>query len=295
MKPSIAAAVICLLSLILPSCGETNDQNGPQIRAMRYQDLGPSPGVPASFVAESRTLRVATRELQTRQYIVTDVEMLCEVSTVDSSVRAIRERLAAVHGLVGRLSISTSADSQKSAQLLCLVPSAALNETLEWLPSQVHKVRSQSVSSHDESARFYDIEAHLRNKKAAEKRIRDILVVAKTATEIAAIEKTLAEMRSDIEELEGEKHDLIHKTEYAEVSLSLVPVPREVIAGGQTLWGQIAYGFKQGTSGFGDVLGFCIRVVIAGIPAIVLFGLIAWGVRSTVYRRTSRAKSLPLK
>jgi archaellum component FlaC len=248
--------------------------------------------VPGFYGGDSRDLKVEVREGPARQYIITNIDMVCEVAQVDSAIQAIQRRMADIHGLIGRLSLSTTADSQKTAQLYCLVPSSELTATLEWLGSHVSKVKSQTISSREVSEEYDDIDARLRNKKAAERRIRDVLVVAKTATEIVEIEKALADLRSEIDALEGRKKELLSKVEYARITLSLLPSVKGTEDVALTLWAQIVLGFKQGANGFGDVLRFCVRVLIAGIPAIVFAGLLAWVVQKFVFRMRRRGKAV---
>jgi hypothetical protein len=65
------------------------------------------------------------------------------------------------------------------------------------------KIENKNINTEDVTEQFIDVEVRLKTKKELEVRYRDILKQAKTVEEIVSIESQIANVRSEIESMEG--------------------------------------------------------------------------------------------
>jgi hypothetical protein len=92
MRSHVYSAAIFLSILPLLSCGSKDEPT--EGRTVKYSDIGPAPAMPGFYGGDSRNLKVEVPEGPARQYIITNIDMVCEVTHVDSTIQAIQRRIA---------------------------------------------------------------------------------------------------------------------------------------------------------------------------------------------------------
>lgn len=83
------------------------------------------------------------------------------------------------------------------------VPANQFDTLLARLEPLALKIENKNISTEDVTEQFIDVEARLKTKKELEARYREILKLAKTVEEIVSIESQIANVRSEIESMEG--------------------------------------------------------------------------------------------
>ena len=112
----------------------------------------------------------------------------------------------------------------RSASLVIRVPAERFNDALRQLRALSDvEVLSSSVESRDVTEQFVDLEARLRAKQAEEQRYLALLARAERIEDILRIDQSLAQVRTQIEQLTGQVNSIKTRTTFSTISLSVTP------------------------------------------------------------------------
>src|SRR5881628_3210635 len=125
-------------------------------------------------------------------------------------------------GDVLNLSQSGTADT-RSASLTIRVPSNRFGDALQALKSLEGEVQTSGVSAQDVTDQFVDLQARLTAKQAEEQRYLAILNRANTIDEILKVDASLANVRTQIEQLTAQINGIKSRTEFSTIVLSVTP------------------------------------------------------------------------
>ena len=100
------------------------------------------------------------------------------------------------------------------------VPANQFDTLLARLEPLALKIENKNISTEDVTEQFIDVEARLKTKKELEARYREILKLAKTVEEIVSIESQIANVRSEIESMEGRLNFLKSQVAFSTLHVS---------------------------------------------------------------------------
>ncbi len=135
-------------------------------------------------------------------------------------------------------------------------------------------VVSEGTKGEDVTEQYYDLETRLRNAKAAEKRLVELLGkrTGKLA-DVLAVERELTRVRGDVESMEARKRNLDLLTGMTTIVVEL-SAPHRAVPAARRIWGPVR-------TAFGDALGilalslrYAILVVIGAIPWLAILGAV---------------------
>jgi len=129
---------------------------------------------------------------------------------------------AGVGGDVIGLSQSGSGD-QRVASLVIRVPSERFTDTLRQLRALDAEVVSSTVDGKDVTDQFVDLKARLTAKQAEEARYNALLTRASTIDEILKIDSALSNVRTQIEQLQGQVNSISARTQFSTITVSISP------------------------------------------------------------------------
>ncbi len=207
------------------------------------------------------------------------------VKTATLSLEVKRGKLDAAYGKV--LAVVQTADgfvagteqSHGRAQLTLRIPAAAFESTLGQLRG-VGKVKDESLRGEDVTSQFTDLEARLRNLRAQEAVLLDLMRQARTIPDTITVQQQLSQIQQQIEELEGQRRVLDDQSSFGTLTVNLAahgaaPVPRPEQ---QSTLGEA---WDRATGVALDVIGGTLVLLGALVPLAVIvggFALIAWAV-----------------
>jgi hypothetical protein len=123
-------------------------------------------------------------------------------------------------GDVLSLSQSGTGDT-RTASLTMRVPSSRFSDALQQLKSLEGEVATSGVSAQDVTDQFVDLQARLAAKQAEEQRYLAILGRANTIDEILKVDASLANVRTQIEQLTGQINSIKQRTDFSTISMSI--------------------------------------------------------------------------
>lgn len=228
--------------------------------------------------------------------IVRNADLTMEVgSTTDTQHRIVS--IAESHGGFVVTSEAKQRESTEPAKraldikLIVRVPENQFGSALDQIRGLTSNLTEEKVSGQDVTEEFIDLEARIRTQKALEAQFLQIMRQTGKITDALEVQRQIAEVRSDIERLEGRKRFLENRSSLSTITVNIVaPKPMVVVP---------TTGFRHSVSeavsesievGSGIVL-FFVRFAIVMIP-VALFLLLPAGLILRYFMR--RAKRMRL-
>lgn len=150
--------------------------------------------------------------------------------------------------------------------------------------SKEKTIENRWVNSSDVTERYYDLESRIENKKQLEERYREILQDARTVSELLEVERSLNQVRSEIESLQGQFKMLNHQIDYSSIDISFYEIlPYQVVDDQRPGFGKRILNALSG--GWGILLS-----VIVGLVQLWPFALLALVVLWIIKKVRSRSK-----
>jgi len=187
---------------------------------------------------------------------------------------------------------------QLRAQVTLRVPAGKLQTALQRIRAQAIKVDAESISGEDVTQEYTDNESRLRNLRATETELLELLTTAREKTgkaeDVLAIFRELTQIREQIEMLQGRQQYLDTMTAMATISVDIWPEPLEkpIVEPGWKPLKTLRDAFRALTQTGQTLVDALIWIVVYGVPVLVLIAtpvvLIVWAVR-----RSRRRKAAP--
>jgi hypothetical protein len=197
---------------------------------------------------------------------------------VDSLVRARRDVEAAAAAVGGYVSNSQADDT--SASFVLRVPAAQLEQVARGVAHAGHVLR-ESISAEEITEQYYDVAARLENARRLESRLLDLVAQRTTKmSDVLDVERELARVRGEIEQLEGRRRLWDHQIELATLTVHLnTEAPPEVVAtASSTLRGSWR---ALSSTAHGVFLGGVALLPWSPLLGLMIFGVIRWRRRPT--------------
>ena len=220
----------------------------------------------------------------TTRKLIRNARVELEVDSAEQAVTEIRGLVEAAGGYVGDESRSEDGYGAQHASMTCRVPADALDDLLAEVEGK-GRVESLRVNAEDITARYFDLEIRLATERQLESRLVALLDRASNDLEdLLDIEKELARVRGEIDQMEGRQRFWDHQVALATLVVALSE-PRPAIAGnrGGTLR-TLGRAFRDAGNNFVDALAFLIASSGALVPLFVVLIGFVWLIRKLLRR-----------
>ena len=226
--------------------------------------------------------------------IIRNANLTMEVnSTTDASHRV--TSIAESHGGFVVTSESKQRDDADSGKrtldikLIIRVPSNQFGLALDEIRSLASNMREDNVSGQDVTEEFIDLEARIKTQRALELQFLEIMKHASKVSDALEVQSQLADVRTEIEKLEGRKRFLENRASLSTITVNL-EAPKQITVSttgfGRTLRETVSDSVDLGAG----IILFLVRFVIVMIP-ITLFLLLPLGlVLRYLLRRAKRIR-----
>lgn len=170
------------------------------------------------------------------------------------------------------------------------VPAEKFNETLDEIRRSANRVIAENVKGEDVTEEFIDIEARLKAEKALEEQFLEIMKRANSVDDALNVQRQLADVRGEIEKIEGRKRFLENQSSLSTIKVKL-QTPTVFSASSTGFFYRLAQSFS---TGFDFALNFVLALVtfiVAILPFAVIIGLPGYFIVRYFWRRQARPKS----
>jgi Domain of unknown function (DUF4349) len=171
---------------------------------------GEAPNAPGDLVDDAKIVRTGSIDLQ--------------VKDVARAIQTARDGIRAMGGYIGASQTSTLGDDPV-ATITYRIPVDRWEDALDLLrglAGQTTKVVSEQTQAVEVTGAVVDLEARIRNLRASEAALQDIAAKATRVTDVLEVQAQLTNVRSEIEQLNGQLKDLTDRAAYATLTANFV-------------------------------------------------------------------------
>jgi hypothetical protein len=196
-------------------------------------------------------------------------------------------------------STSWQDNEQMRAQITLRVPAGQLQAALKQIRDKAVKVDKESVSSQDVTQEYTDNESRLRNLKAVEAELLELLTTAREKTgkaeDVLAIFRELTSVREQIEMTQGRQQYLDTMTAMSTITADIWPEPLEkpIVETGWKPLSTLRDALRTLAQTGQSIVDALIWLVVYVVPVLAVIAapivLIVWAARQA--RRKKAAKS----
>lgn len=199
-----------------------------------------------------------------------------EVDDVDKSIAALT---ATIKGEGGYLAGSYRyADGTNPAVTVTFrLPASSFDAAVLAVRAE-GRVLSEQISTYEVTMQLVDLEARLRNLRASEAALVDLMAQATSVSDVLAVQTQLTAVRSDIESYDAQRAALADQVAMATLSVTLSPIGSSIgsAAGGFDLGREIANAVANLIVVGRAIVVAAINLLIVALP-IALFGALVGG------------------
>jgi hypothetical protein len=209
--------------------------------------------------------------------IIRNAEITIEVpSTTDAQHQV--TSIAETHGGFVVTSEAKQRESNDPAQrtldikLVVRVPSNQFGRAFDEIKKLAGNTPSENVTSQDVTEDFIDLEARIKTQKALEVQFLEIMRQANKISDALEVQRQIAEVRTDIEKLEGRKRFLENRSSLSTINVN-IQTPKPVIAVTESGFRQSLREAVSDSISLSDLVLFFARFLIMMVP-VALFVLL---------------------
>ena len=203
-------------------------------------------------------------EYTQERMVIYNAYVSLETGDIEGTLAKIRSLTESYGGYVAGSSRS-SYGMQATAEITIRVPKDKFHVAVQEIEGY-GKVLDERTTSEDVTEQYIDLKARLENLQRQEKRLSEILDMARTVEEVLEVERELERVRGEIESLQGQINYLERSVAMSVITVSLKePLPPFTPPGMD--WGET---FETALRGFFAVVRGLIILIVSLLPIIVI-------------------------
>lgn len=253
------ATMLFAPALIL-ACGRGDYQESEVYEA--YEDHAP----PTAKVAQVEV----SEEITSSRKLIKDGYLRFETGDLDKTHTTIIDAIKKYPGSYIGSDAAGKGYQTTERSLEVRIPAASFDAFLAEISKDVKQFDQRSITVRDVTEQYFDLEARLNTKKELEARYLQLLQKASTVKDIIEIEKEIANLRSDIEVMEGRLRLMDNQVTLATLRIEFYVRELEPSRG---------FGFEFKNSfkrGWENLLGFMLGIIHVWPFLIVLLIVAIW-------------------
>lgn len=174
-------------------------------------------------------------------------------------------------------------------KLVVRVPATQFGSALDQIKSLAGNVPEANVTGQDVTEDFIDLEARIKTQKALELQFLEIMKDATKVADALEVQRQIAEVRTDIEKLEGRKRFLENRSSLSTITVN-IQAPKVVTVSTTGFRGSLRDAVSDSLEVASEMVLFFVRFVIVMLPVLVFVVLPSGLVLRYVVRRAKRVR-----
>jgi hypothetical protein len=160
-----------------------------------------------------------------------------------------------------------------TATVTLRVPSDQFDQTVNEILGVGKRVRQNKMTGQDVTEEYFDLEARIKAKRALEAQFMEIMKQARSVSDALEVQSQLAEVRTEIERLEGRHRYLDNQSSLSTITVTLSS-PALLVSTNTTGFGnQLKRAFGGGVDIAAGITLFIIQALLALLPVVILIFL----------------------
>ncbi len=296
--------VIGLAGILLTSCAAASYLSPQEVSVDYWESDGYYPAPEAEYAREAgEPLAPESKVIINGSKVgETTLRHVIRNGSIDLTVKDTRETMREIQalvnnagGIVSNSNIYEMREGQFGAYLTLRVPEKVFDAIMEQLETY-GKPSNVQTSADDVTMHYVDLESRLKNQKAQENRLVEILAMAETVEEVLEVERELFRVRGDIEAMTVQLTRLQDQVSYATITLTLreETIPTESISPGafENFGKRLSQTFIGSINFVMNAVSVIILVFAAILPVSLVLGLFVLLVVLLI-RKLSKRKPAP--
>ena len=175
-------------------------------------------------------------------------------------------------------------------KLVVRIPAARFGVALDEIRGLAKNLREENVTGQDVTEEFIDLEARIKTQRALELQFLEIMKQAYKVEDALSVQRQIADVRTDIEKLEGRKRFLENRASLSTITVN-IETPKQIVVNTTGFGRERREAVSDSIDVGAAVILFLVRFVIVMIP-VALFVLLPLGL--VVRYLVQRAKRIRL-
>ena len=301
-------ALLAAAALVGAACGGSDEASwapsmpepapspgAPGMPGMDAPDFAPSPG--GEYPGEYDDGRTVGGDLpDAGRAVVRNARVEIIVDDGAAAFDAAEALAVALGGSVASSNRSRGEDGTVNGGLVLRVPSDRLDELVDGLDALARSVPMRSIDELDVTMQLSDIDAQLRNLRAFEDELRELLNEVRrregTVDGLVAVADTLRRVRTEIDVIEARRVQLADQVALSTVDLWIVQARSTTPVVGTWDLPSVVRDALAATVRLGQLaVEGIVWFLVTGLPALLVLLAAAAGLRAVRARRRSRQRS----
>lgn len=224
--------------------------------------------------------------------IIRNADLTMEVSSTTDT----QHRIVSIAEAHGGFVVTSEAKQRESTEpikrtldvrLVVRIPENRFGSALDQIRGLTSNLTEEKVSGQDVTEEFIDLEARIRTQRALELQFLEIMKQARKVEDALEVQRQIADVRTDIEKLEGRKRFLENRASLSTIVVTLEG-PRQIIVNTSSFGRSLRESVSEGVDFGSGLLLFLVRFVIIMVPVTIFLLLPAGLVLRYFVRRAKR-------
>ena len=184
-----------------------------------------APGAASNAQKVALASPISTASFADDAKVIRNGALTLVVENPTAAVAGVEQIIADIPGaFIAAADVRQAGDLQPTS-LTLRVPAAAFDRAMAALRALAAEVLAEQVTARDVTEEYTDLDARIRNLRAAETQLLALVEQAETVDELLKVEKRLAEVRGEIEQLQGRLNVLVDRIALATIRVQLHAPP----------------------------------------------------------------------
>lgn len=226
--------------------------------------------------------------------IIRNADLTVEVTSPSEVQRQIASIVASHGGFVVNSETKQRDDADPARKtldikLILRVPSNQFDPALNDIESLANNIVNRTISGEDVTEEFIDLEARIKTQKALELQFLEIMKQAAKVADALEVQRQIAEVRTEIEKLEGRKRFLENRAALSTITVN-IQAPRPLAVSTSGFGRELRQAISDSTELAVAIVLFFVRLVILMLPVLLFVILPATLVARSLLRRAKRVR-----
>lgn len=166
------------------------------------------------------------------------------------------------------------------------VPAAQFDAVVNEIRGAGSRLAREKITGQDVTEEYIDLEARIRAKQALEAQFMEIMKQARSVQDALEVQRQLAEVRSEIERLEGRRRFLENQSSLSTITVTLQP-PTQIVSTTGFFY-SVKRAFGEGLDAAATITLFFIQFFVALLPILIFVVLPLYFIARYLLRRLYR-------
>lgn len=249
--------------------------------------------VPTAQVTLDQAQNNQPQQPAIQRKIIRNADLRLEASSPEETQQKIAQIAESKSGFV--IETNQSSSSAKTAtrdivNMTIRIPADKFEEAIAEIRQTGNRVVQENVKGQDVTEEFIDIEARLKTQRALEEQFLEIMKRATTVEDTLNVQRELADVRGEIEKIEGRKRFLENQSSLSTIKIQ-IQTPTSLSANPSGFFYEVKEAFSTGFAAALNVVLFLITALIAILPFLLLVVLPLYFLLRHFWRKRVRRRT----